>query len=64
MKRAHDCTDRELLIRIDERTQHLPRVVARHDRELLIAKVLFVVIIFAVAARYPWIADVLARMVG
>lgn len=64
MKRAHDCTDRELLIRIDERTQHLPKTVARHDKELLIGKVLFVVLLVIAASRYSWIAEVLAKMVG
>lgn len=65
--KKHDESDHDLLVRIDERTSHLPSLVARvgrHDRELLIAKVLFVVLIFAVAAKYQWVGEVLARMVG
>lgn len=60
-------SDRELLIRIDERTAHLPhlvKTVGRHDRELLVAKVLFVVILVLVSAKYQWVSDLLAKMLA
>lgn len=67
MKRADEMSDRELLVRIDERIKHLPvltKTVTRHDRELLVAKVLFVVILVALAKSYPWISEALAKVLG
>lgn len=64
-------SERELLIRVDERLNHvrksipvMSKAINRHDRELLVAKVLFVLVIIAIAIKYPVVAEALARVLG
>lgn len=57
-KPADECSEKELLIRIDERTQGLPEWKRRVDISLTgISVVLF----FVIAKTYPLILSALAR---
>ena len=61
MRKSDELSDRELLIRVDERTSHLPSLtkkVEHHEKAII---VISVVLLFVAVKTYPWIAEALAR---
>lgn len=70
MNQKHGCESVEVMVaRIDERVHHIHRslpgltkTVNRHDREILIAKILIGVGLVGLAWKYPLIAEALARV--
>jgi len=61
-KESQHLSDRELLIRIDERTAHLPKLVKQVDRHEKQFLVLFVVVGIYFWVKYPDIVEALARI--
>lgn len=57
MKKPEECSDRELLVRIDERTHGLREKVDKHS--IIIA--VMAVVLIAMARGLPWVAEVLAK---
>jgi hypothetical protein len=62
MKKHDEMSDRELLIRIDERTAILPELknkVEKHDFAIIT-----IAVVMLVSTKYQWIADALAKAFG
>jgi len=53
MKHREEMTEHELLIRIDERTEHLPDLTKKVHRHELVITIVVVVLIF-VTAKLGW----------
>lgn len=61
MKPSHECTERELLIRIDERTKDLPAIRGTQQKHTISIVTLTVVMAFVLVKTYPMILEALAR---
>ena len=63
MKLPHEMSEKELLIRIDERTECLPELKKQVNRHQVLIAVLFVIIAFIGAGTYPWLSTALGRLI-
>lgn len=55
-----------MVARIDERVKHIPQLVKKvnaHDRDIIVAKVLVVLVLAALATKYPVIAEAVSNVV-
>lgn len=61
MKPAHECTDRELLVRIDERTKDLPTIRSTLQKHTISIVTLSVLMVVVLAKTAPMILEALAK---
>jgi hypothetical protein len=61
-KKSDEMSDRELLIRIDERTAHLPKLKNKVERHEVTIAILSVVMVFVLLKTYPTVIEALAHV--